>query len=432
MSDNAVVKATASVPGLQAFRSDLDAMAPQLASMLAGRMDPEHFLEVATTAYLDTPELARCDVVSLVRAVRRAAQLKLRPDGVEGALIPRGGKASFEPMFQGLVRTMLRARTVRKVEARVVKAGDDFDYQYGIDPILVHKPTPSHNRGGTTYAYAIVWLTSGDTQFEVMDREELDKVKRLTKENNRGKLGPSWTHYEDEMFRKTVVKRLAKYIEQDPELAAVIEYDNAIEAGSDRDPADMLPGAEWRTLDQRMEERAAAQVDDIRSRIHRASAEAAEAAPDDEGGERDPKLAFLASTPSSGKYKHLTWREIMNEHRGYITHWVIPQGGDFVTDDQRAWLTELAELTKEEAEPEAEGQAAEGTPSRLEALRAEALEIAKELSARDLWRDFGEREELELLSYEGSEQGLRDWCEEMRRRIALQDGPLGGLWPEGS
>ena len=271
------------VKGLNNFRADLMRFHGQFVALLGSEMEANVFIETVTTAFITTPKLAQCEPVSMMLAVRRSAQLKLRPDGVEGAFIPRGKEATFMPMFQGIVRKMLRAGTVKKVEARVVKTGDSFEYEFGLAPKLIHRAGPSQDRAGTTHVYAIVWLTNGETQFEVMDFEETESIRRISKSNNKGAEGPAWRNYPDEMRRKIVLKRLSKYVEQDAEMSAVIAYDHALDEGRDIDPADMLPQIEDRSIQQRVTDHADRQTSDLRAAMDKATLTA-------EPGDEDPLL----------------------------------------------------------------------------------------------------------------------------------------------
>ena len=250
------------------FKEEVQKLAPDLEHMLGSDISVGAFVEVATNAVIENPALLDCSAGSLVLAVRRSAQLKLRPDGVEGAFIPRGKKAFFEPMFQGVVRAMLRTGTVLKVEAHAVHKEDHFDYGYGLDPFMVHKPhRPQSERGMLTEVYAIVWLRNGERQFEVMDRDELIDIRdRLATHN--GRLNPAYRDFEGEMYRKIAVKRLSKYIEQDAGLAAVVEYDNSLYSeDGPMDPARIDGSLEWRSVDERATENAERQSDRLRAAV---------------------------------------------------------------------------------------------------------------------------------------------------------------------
>jgi recombinational DNA repair protein RecT len=92
-----------------------------------------------------------------------------------------------------------------KVEARVVREGDQFEYSYGIDSYLRHQPKPGSN-AAITGAYAIIWLRGGVQQFEYMTAEEIDAIrKQHSKQWKSGPL-PKW------YARKTVIRQIVKYV----------------------------------------------------------------------------------------------------------------------------------------------------------------------------------------------------------------------------
>lgn len=353
-------------PGAAQFYSDLQEFRPQFEAALGDRFDPDHFIQLSLTAFLDPKnKLAECEPASIVRALFKCAQLKLRPDGKQCAVIPRGRVADAEPMVRGVLVKMLRTGTVKKVESRVVKSGDAFAYEYGLDPKLVHVPKePSYERGGTTYAYAIVWLTNGETQFEVIDREELDAIKRRTKENNKGKLGPAWSEYEDEMFRKIVVKRLSKYVEDDDELAAVLAADDAIMAGRSYDPRDYLPELEDRSLEERAREHADRQTAELRDAVDRSAGngEVAEPGEDESSAPEVGTKSILDRTVGFGKHKGSTWREVYETKRGYITRWALSDQVDALSDEEKEELRVAVEALDAEREAEDEESNAEPDP----------------------------------------------------------------------
>ena len=75
--------------------------------------------------------------------------------------------------------------------------------------------------------YAVAHLKDGYTQFEVMTRDEVEAIRERSKSKSHG----PWVTDFAEMARKTVVKRLCKYLPLSPQLAAAIELDNRSESG---------------------------------------------------------------------------------------------------------------------------------------------------------------------------------------------------------
>lgn len=320
----------------QDFRNGLEAFRDQLQKALADRIPVDTFIEVATTAWLDTPKLRECSPLSIMRAIRRAAQLRLRPDGEEAAIIPYKGKAELQPMFKGIVRTMLRTRTVKKIEARVAKAGDHFRYAYGLNPLLEHTPAETEKRGETTYAYAIVWLTNGETQFEVIDRQELDGIQQWARGQRGGKDTPAWEDRPDEMRRKIAVKRLAKYVEMDAEQAAVLRFDDAADRGiADLvEIGDLNPEVEDRPLERRARDHAKRKVEELRRGMERMEQRTVVA--EVVGASiQDQRVGF-------GTHRDKTWGELHAKLPGYVTHYVLgeecPWVEEGVKEALRTWL----------------------------------------------------------------------------------------------
>lgn len=165
------------------------------------------------------------DMESFRIAVVEAGQMGLLPDGRRGALVKYGTEVQFQPMVWGLVELMVRAGC-KKVESRVVYAKDRYEIEYGTHPRIVHVPGKG-DRGEPIAAYAVVWLPSGETQFEPMTKAEIYVIRGRSKAFKKGK-GP-WLSDELEMWRKTPIKRLGKYVPQTEELSLALRRDDEIE-----------------------------------------------------------------------------------------------------------------------------------------------------------------------------------------------------------
>ena len=212
----------------------LESKVQYMNAALPRHLTPERLARVAITAISRNPRLLECTRESLALALIEAGQLGLEPNGIMGQayLVPyfNGKTKKYEAQFQigyrGLIDLARRSGEVTKVEARVAREGDYFEYEYGLTPKLVHRPDPS-GKGEITHVYAIAWLRGSDPIFEVMTREEVEKVRRRSKAADDG---PWITDYEA-MARKTVVKRLCKYLPLSPEAEAVVEADNLRDVG---------------------------------------------------------------------------------------------------------------------------------------------------------------------------------------------------------
>ena len=138
--------------------------------------------------------------------------LSLNPIMKQAYLVPKSIKGQVEavlmPSYQGLVQLILDGGAVKRINARVVYAGDEFDYSLGIEDTLSHKPKNQSKEVTFVYAYAI--LNDGSTQIEVMDKAEVENI-RLRSDSGKKNTGPWATDY-PEMARKTVIRRIYKYL----------------------------------------------------------------------------------------------------------------------------------------------------------------------------------------------------------------------------
>lgn len=207
---------------------------------LPRHLDPDRFLRIALTAIRQTPKLLDCTPQSLVAALMQSAQLGLEPDGILGHayLIPyRDNKkgtteAQFQVGYKGLISLARRSGEVQSFQAQVVYENDKFDFAFGIDERLEHIPAGG-DRGEMVAAYAIVKFKDGGHAFDVMFREDIEKVKRSSKAADSG----PWKTHEPEMWRKTVAKRLCKYLPLSVELQRAASLDEHNDLG----PIDVTP-----------------------------------------------------------------------------------------------------------------------------------------------------------------------------------------------
>jgi len=339
----------------------LEGKVQEFAKALPHRIDPERFVRVALTAIVHDEKLMRCSTESLYLALLDSARTGLMPDGTEAAIIPYGNTAEFQEMWQGIARLMMRHGNARKVEARVVKDGDDFDYGYGLTPYLDHKPAATDGRGETTYAYAIAWLDNGETVFDVIDRDELDRIQAQAEKK---KPSPAWQNYPDEMRRKTVVKRLGKYLDLAPEAQAAIDFDHA--QGFGTVVGETRARARTRTLaEETLEANADAQGRALERRLAEAESEV-EPDPDDD-------------------LDDLPWKALGDDweiaHRGAGRYLMRKAGGGLVNSPEDLWTE--AKCQEEAARlSEDEDESTDELRERLDALR------------EDLgwsWADLGEK-----------------------------------------
>jgi phage RecT family recombinase len=188
-------------------QTELDNLAPQIATLLPPDVPADKFRSVALAAIRNNAALLQCEPQSLFNACLNAAQDGLLPDGREGAIVPRKGKAVWQPMIQGIYKRVKTSGSVASLTANVVYFGERFDVLLGDDDRIVHRREMAKvQRGYEVAVYAIATLKDGSKEREVMTWDQVDAVRRSSAMPNSG----PWTQWPDEMARKTVVRRLAK------------------------------------------------------------------------------------------------------------------------------------------------------------------------------------------------------------------------------
>ena len=196
----------------------------------------ERLAQVAMTEINRNPALAKASPISFVGAIMQCGALGLEPSGSLGHayLIPFGngkdsqGRPNIQLIigYRGMLDLAKRSGQISSISARAVYENDDFNYSYGLEETVHHIPA-SGERGDLTHVYAVARMKDGGVQFEVMSVAD---VKAIQKQSKAGTNGPWVTHFE-EMAKKTVVRRLFKYLPVSIEIQKAVGLDEAAERG---------------------------------------------------------------------------------------------------------------------------------------------------------------------------------------------------------
>lgn len=225
---------------LKQFRTALEGgMRAEIAKALPTGIDPDRFIRTAITAVQMNPDLLYADRRSLLASCMRAAQDGLMPDGREAVLNIYSTKVKdpqtnretwvptvqYLPMVRGLLKTIRNSGEVAHIDAAAVYQRDDFTFERGDEPKLVHKPyLGADDPGPIIAAYVVVRLNNGEIHREVMPRRDLDKVRAQSKAQS---ANSPWAKWEDQMAIKSVIKRAEKLLPTSSDrLARLIAHDN--------------------------------------------------------------------------------------------------------------------------------------------------------------------------------------------------------------
>lgn len=222
----------------QSLRQWVAKMSGQIKNALPANITPERMMRIALTALSKDAKLSECTPESFMGALLTSAQLGLECNTPLGQayLIPffNGKKGGFETQFQigyqGLLDLCYRTGQYKKIVARVVYEGDDFDYSYGLDERLIHRPREKSEK--PIYVYALYELKNGASAFEVMSWKAIEThARKYSQSVQKGYTSP-WKTDPESMAKKTVLKKVLKYapkvVEQAEIIAEAVNGDSAI------------------------------------------------------------------------------------------------------------------------------------------------------------------------------------------------------------
>ncbi len=232
MNDNAIVQPAAANP-VQSLSRYLDARVKNLAKFAASRIKPETLVRLAVFEFSQNEWLRRCTPESIYASLILAAQMGLEPSGIKGEayLVPFKGKCTLIPGWRGLVKLALRSKAVKSLYSHIVHEGDEFKVWLGSEVKIEHRPSLEADRGQIVAAYAVAKLENGELDIEAMTIEELQKIRDMAKAGRGGKDGPAYQDWEDQMYRKAPLRRLAKRLPLGDDFFLAAKADELAEIG---------------------------------------------------------------------------------------------------------------------------------------------------------------------------------------------------------
>ncbi len=223
-----------------------------LAAVLPKHMHADRMLKIAMHALRTTPALNDCNVQSLMGAVVQCSQLGLEPNTVLGHayLLPfqnrRENRKDVQLIigYKGLIDLARRSGQIASIGAYPVHENDHFRLRYGTNPGIEHEPELGE-RGEIIGFYAVATFKGGGYQFEFMSRREVDAIRDASQGYMNAlrynKDHPWISHYE-QMGRKTVIRRLSKFLPLSIEFATASELDSRADAGQEQNLEGVLEG----------------------------------------------------------------------------------------------------------------------------------------------------------------------------------------------
>lgn len=210
---------------LDEVKGALQRMTPSFKAALPPHIPVERFVRIVQTAVTQQQDLLNCDRTSLYGAAMRCAQDGLLPDGYEAAITKFGNTAQYMPMTRGILKKVRNSGELTTINAHVVYSNDK--YRAWVDREGEHfEHEKARGDRGTpvcTYAYAIT--KDGGFYFEEIDEQGIQAIRKVSRAANNGPwAGP----FQDEMRRKSAIRRLAKRLPMSTDVEETLRADEEL------------------------------------------------------------------------------------------------------------------------------------------------------------------------------------------------------------
>lgn len=175
--------------------------------------------------------LQKCKPETIRNAVKNVALTGITLNPAQGLayLVPRKAKRTdkfqsccLDFSYKGLCHVAIQSGAVYDISAHMVYDKDKFYAEQGTTPELKHIISLEQDRGKATHVYAVAVLHHNVKKFEIMSISEVEEIRKISKQPD----GLMWKDFYGEGCRKTVIKRLCKYLPQKGALAQAIALSN--------------------------------------------------------------------------------------------------------------------------------------------------------------------------------------------------------------
>lgn len=207
----------------------VEAQLPAIERQLGGAMNSDAFVRAVLSEITKQPKLMTADPKTVLGGVMLAAQLRLEIGAGMGEfyLTPRRdhGKDICLPIigFQGLIKLALRSELVTTVQAFIVREGDEFTYGADAERGMFFDWQPRDFEEARTPigVVAVAKMARGGTSWVYLTAGQV-----LTRRPSYWESTP-WKTHQDEMWKKTAVRALAKNLPKSTDLGRALEADEA-------------------------------------------------------------------------------------------------------------------------------------------------------------------------------------------------------------
>jgi len=209
-----------------------------LTDLLSGtNISPQKFKQMLVNELERSPNLQNAflkNPASFFASALYCAELNLSPSSLVGEFYFTVSNESVKPIlgYKGLVALLLRSNKVKKIWAEVVYTEDDFEYELGLEPKMVH--IPNFNSVKTCDNIKCIYACAkieDEVVFKVMTLEEIKTIVDMLET-------PSEYYFNDKKdpekwsLKKVVLKQMSKLMpKEDDRLLKAVSFDDNVEGG---------------------------------------------------------------------------------------------------------------------------------------------------------------------------------------------------------
>jgi len=209
----------------------------------------DRLVSMFTMVIRSNPELLSCTQSSLIGAMVQTAQLGLMPGNIAHCYyVPFNNKNGRDVQFiigyKGLIELVNRSGKATILSTECVYEHDEFEYELGLNPVLMHRPAEGKDRGQVKGVYAIAKnLIADEKVFVYLPRMDIDKVRSASKAGA-SDYSP-WARWYEEMAKKTAVKRLTKLLPLSIDVQKQIATDETVKTKIEPDMTAVPDETKW-------------------------------------------------------------------------------------------------------------------------------------------------------------------------------------------
>lgn len=227
---------------LRSRESELMALAPREVPW-----DLNHNIQLVVGAMSKSEKLAMCSKESIYKCFRDCAAIGLEPNSPfqECCLVPYKMKndkfvCQVQIMYQGFITLLLRTKMINDIAIFLVFEGDKIDVDLGRTRKIRHQPCLDSTKRGKFYmVWGMALLASDPTRphYDYMLADDVAAIenKVFARCGGKGRYSGPWTESDQtrgEMWKKTLVKRMAKML---PKSISLLRAEQA----DDEDPEEL-------------------------------------------------------------------------------------------------------------------------------------------------------------------------------------------------